>query len=266
MPFHIRTRLILRWTRSPRPGDPRGRRPRSGESGHLMAAVVAMTAIMAILATVAAQEWSELKRRDDEAEMIFRARDLARAMVRYRLDKGNSQPLTELDMLLEPGTKGQYFVRQLWEDPLVKNGKWGLLYQGPGGQVVDPNAPEGLPGDFRLGEQSFGNPGQPDNTTLGNAEMSGLPIVGVKSLATDQPFREINSFRDYSEWKFTIFDEMPGLRQQNQAPGGGNPGAQPGAGGGNRQGAGGGNRPGAGAGAGNRPGGGRVPGRPRGSN
>jgi hypothetical protein len=54
---------------------------------------------------------------------------------------------------MEPGPRGQYYLRKLWKDPLVPDGKWGLLYIGPGGQIVDPNAPVAATG---LGEGATG--------------------------------------------------------------------------------------------------------------
>jgi type II secretory pathway pseudopilin PulG len=200
-----------------------------------MAAVITMIALMSIFSAAAVQEWSEIQRRDNEAEMIFRAEDLTRAIMRYRQDKGATIPLTELDLLLEPGNKGQYFVRQLWTDPLVKDGKWGLLYEGPGGQIVDPNSQNATAsGSFQLGQptdtRSRGGQRLGPN---GVQEISGLPIIGVKSLCKEDPFRERNGVSDYAEWKFTLFDLMPGMRggQQGQSgqQGGGVPGGGSGA-------------------------------------
>jgi len=121
-------------------------RPRRNERGVLIVLIMAGIAIAAILSAVAAQKWSDVIRRDNEAEMIFRAQDLVRGLKRFQKDHGRL-PNT-WDELKEPGQKGQYFVRQMWKDPLVKGGKWQTLYAAPQGGVVDPtmiNAP-GLPG------------------------------------------------------------------------------------------------------------------------
>ena len=56
----------------PRPRDGRRRR----ERGHLMVGLVAMVAIMMILSGQAVQEWTDVLRRDNEAEMMFRAQEI----------------------------------------------------------------------------------------------------------------------------------------------------------------------------------------------
>ena len=116
----------------------RTRKSKDREKGHLMAGLMAAVAIMMIFSTMAFQAWSEVLRRDNEAEMMFRAQDLVRAIQRYRRDHGGMGP-EKLEQLLEPGPKRQYYARQVWTDPLVPDGKWGLLYFGPGGALVDPS-------------------------------------------------------------------------------------------------------------------------------
>jgi type II secretory pathway pseudopilin PulG len=128
-------------------------RRRKSQGGYLMAALAAAVAVMVIFSTLAFQAWVDVLRRDNEAEMIFRAQDLVRAIQRYRRDHGGVAP-QKLEDLMEPGQKGQYYLRQLWKDPLVRDGKWGLVYVGPAGQIIDPNAEQqdiGLGGRPGLG-------------------------------------------------------------------------------------------------------------------
>ena len=113
------------------------------QRGALIVALMAGIAILMILTTVAVQTWTDVLRRDNEAEMIFRAQDIVRALKRFQLDKGKLP--TELKELMEPGNKNQYFLRRLWKDPLVKGGQWQLLYAGPAGGLFDPTAPELAP-------------------------------------------------------------------------------------------------------------------------
>ena len=116
------------------------RSKRKGEKGALMAGVVAMLAISLIWSAVAFQAWIDVLRRDNEAEMIFRGQEIARAIQRYRRDHGGQGP-QQLQDLLEPSpNKGFYYLRREYDDPLVPDGKWGLLLMGPGGTVIDPNA------------------------------------------------------------------------------------------------------------------------------
>ncbi len=194
---------------------------RRAEGGTLIVALMAGIAIMLILSAVAVQNWADISRRDNEAEMMFRAQDIVRALKRFQADKGKL-PI-ELDELMEPGQRGQYFLRQLWKDPLVKGGKWQFVYMNPAGGLYDPTAPVVPPtGDGAQPglTQSLLNP--PDAATFpgagklgdGSADPTGLPIAGVKTRCTDRPFRVYKDKTEYSEWVFSIFDLDP----RGQAP------------------------------------------------
>ena len=210
-------------------------RGRRGERGALMVAIMAALAIMMILSAVAVREWSQVVRRDNEAEMMFRAQDLVRGLRRFQKDKGRLP--NELKELSEPGSKGQYFVRQVWKDPLVKGGKWQLLFAGPQGGLLDPSlAPPG--GEEGQGQTQQGSPFSPPSggpqpvggspppfggQNAGLGEVSGLPIAGVKTRCTDEPFRVYKQKTQYSEWTFSVFDLDA---QAGAAPGAQNPGQQ----------------------------------------
>ena len=195
-------------------------RPREG--GSILVALLAALAIASILSAVAFPAWADVLRRDNEAEMIFRAQDLARALRKYRRDRG--QLPAKLEDLAEPGSRGQYFLRHLYKDPLVRGGKWGLLYAAPGGGVVDPNGPEIDPKQLLgLGTEvpdATERPGGRKITTSdlsGGTEVTGLPIAGVKSLCKEKPFRKYRDRDEYADWQFTVFDLDP----QQGAPTGG---------------------------------------------
>ncbi len=217
-----------------------GRAPRSSERGAiplhpftplpLMVGLVAALAIFAIVSAEAFQVWEDVKRRDDEAEMMSRARQIVRALRRFQQDQGRLP--TKLEELLEPGSRGQYFVRpSALVDPLVRDGQWGLLYLAPGGGIYDPGAP-GAEGQLEIGGQA----GAPPVGGIGGGraqraqEVQGLPIAGVKSRATEKPFRVYKGQRDYSLWQFTIFDleTRAGVPGQVPAPPGGQQGGAPG--------------------------------------
>ncbi len=219
------------------------------QRGALIVALMAGIAIVMILSTVAVQAWADVARRDSEAEMMFRAQDIVRALKRFQAEKGKL-PI-ELKELMEPGNKQQYFLRRLWKDPLVKGGQWQYLYAGPAG-LFDPTAegvpgvpgvpgaaaPPGLPpsagGLAQLGQPPTGSPGT-DKVGFppigkpgdGSAETTGLPIAGVKSRCKDHPFRRYKEKSNYSEWTFSIFDLDPHAPapavSQTPAPGGSPP-------------------------------------------
>ena len=227
---------------------------RDTEKGHLIVGVMAFVAIMLILGTVATQAWVEVVRRDNEAEMMFRAQEIVRAIARFQKDQG--RPPLSLDELIEPGQKGQYFIRRLYDDPLVEDGKWGILRAAPGGGIFDPSNPDAtalpIPGGNQ--QQGLGNasnstaagsqfgqrresPGgaganqQRNSSSFGSGQTGqageGLPIVGVRTLSDDTPFRVYRGSQNYAQWLFTIYDlQQQGQQQgqgqqQQQGPGGG---------------------------------------------
>ena len=209
---------------------------------------MATIAIMMILSTVAVQAWSDVARRDAEAEMIFRAQDIVRAIKRFQTDRGRLP--TEMKELLEVGQRRpQYFLRQLWKDPLVKDGKWQLIYANPAGGFIDPSVPvPGTPGAGSASTDAFGQPAsviktegfggaQPIGGPGAPGDFTGMPIAGVKSKCTKRPFRKYKDKTSYSEWIFTIFDldprgaaaPLPG-QPGGAVPGAANPGTTSGPG------------------------------------
>jgi hypothetical protein len=182
-------------------------------------------------------------RRDNEAEMIFRAQDIVRGLKRFQVEKGKLP--TELKELMEPGNKQQYFLRRLWKDPLVKDGQWQYLYANPAGGLFDPTAaelpgataPPGMPppaeGLSPIGQQPTGlqgnQPGVPGSGKPGDSGVTGMPIAGVKSRCTEKTFRVFKNKTSYKDWTFSIFDldphapAPPTPQQGAQFPPGGTP-------------------------------------------
>ena len=197
-----------------------------GQAGHLMAGVMVGIAIMLIFSTLTFQGWENELRRDNEAEMIFRAEEIVRAIVRFRKDKGALPQ--KLEDLMEPGQKEQYFLRHLYDDPLVKNGKWGLLYAGPGGAIIDPSV-EPVAGEGEAGAHDLGFVRERRNRERdregalappAEGQVAGMQIAGVKSLCMDEPFRHYRGLTSYSEWLFTYLDlEMAQVPGQKGNPG-----------------------------------------------
>jgi len=250
------------------------------QAGYLLVGMVAAVAILVIFSDLAFQAWIDVLRRDNEAEMMFRAQDLVRAIQRYRRDHGGAPPM-KLEDLMQPGPRNQYYLRQLWKDPLVKGGKWGLVYAGPGGELIDPNSAAEPDPSSPFGGSAFGQPfpspgatpgpggamqgggtgalgqaqpggaapapfgisGAGEDPNAGGKQLSGLPIAGIRTLCTDKPFRVYNGLTEYSKWLFTYFD-----LERAQVPGGvrGDAGQAP--------------QPNAGSPFGKRPGAGRMPG------
>jgi type II secretory pathway pseudopilin PulG len=112
------------------------------ESGAILIVFMVTLAVAAIALGAAAQAWSTTWRRDNEEELIFRANQYVDGIIAYRKEHGGQFPLT-LEDLFKPGPRRLRYIRRLYKDPIVPDGKWGLLYLMPGGQgVYDPKAAE----------------------------------------------------------------------------------------------------------------------------
>src|SRR5438552_641353 len=114
----------------------------SNESGAILIVFMVTLAVAAIALGAAVQAWSTTWRRENEEELIFRGNQYVDGIIAYRKEHGGQFPLT-LEDLFKPGPRRLRYIRRLYKDPIVPDGKWGLLYLMPGGQgVYDPKAAE----------------------------------------------------------------------------------------------------------------------------
>ncbi len=124
-----------------RPGEPGTR----GESGHLLLIVMMMLVVMSIMLGAVVQQWSAVQRRENEEELIFRGKQYVAAIKQYQKEHGGALP-TSLEILIKPGPRNLRYIRRLYRDPMVPDGKWGILLADPSGRgFINPNmkAPTG---------------------------------------------------------------------------------------------------------------------------
>jgi len=167
-----------------------GRKSASNESGAVLILFMVTLAVAAIALGAAVQAWSTTWRRENEEELIFRANQYVDGIIAYRKEHGGQFPIA-LEDLFKPGPRRLRYIRRLYKDPIVPDGKWGLLYLMPGGQgVYDPKAAqkaqEKAAKDWGSGWETAGSgapaPGQgqmPGVTPIGqNPYGSGVPGTG----------------------------------------------------------------------------------------
>lgn len=169
--------------------------------------------------------WSHQIQRDKEAELIFRGMQYAEA-IRVFQARFNRYP-TSLKELIEVEPR---CIRQLWENPMREDGRWGLIPVGltPGqGNPVQPAGIPGQPGqgavpgqpggdlqggtglddpfDSEDGTEEGEEPGvilsaDPDDTF---AQPASIAIRGVYSPTTEEAIRVWNGKESIREWHFT---------------------------------------------------------------
>ncbi len=211
-------------------------RETSREAGYnlvvLMIAITVMTAMLAAVLPMVSQEI----RRDKEEELVFRALQYVEAIrifqIRYQRLPNKLSELVEV----KPRC-----IRQLWKDPMTKDGKWGLIFQNNDLQPITPppgSPPPGLPppGKTPPGKTPPGKtppPGKEDPQTSDNDPGQGGfdvtkpgevvatgPIIGVFSKSKQKSILIFNGHDHYDEWRFTT-DMLSGMMRSGGAAVGG---------------------------------------------
>lgn len=199
--------------------------PRRAEGGYNMVMLIVALTLLNIALAAMLPMMSTAIQREKEEELVFRGFQYAEAIRVFKI-KYQRYP-NKLEELLEVKPR---CIRQLWKDPMTKDGKWGLIFdnvgapltpQPPVGGVQPPQGQE-PPADGREdGDQGGeGGPGVPkkgETVTIG-------PIVGVYSKSHKASHLVFYGHERYDEWRFTA--NLLATAQRGSfpgAPGIGNP-------------------------------------------
>ena len=87
-----------------------------------MAALLVSIAIMGIVASMAMPAWRSAAKREKEAELIFRAGQVAHAIEKFRRKVGGGAYPPDLDFLVR-----QKYLRKKYKDPMTKDGEWRIV-------------------------------------------------------------------------------------------------------------------------------------------
>lgn len=162
-----------------------------------MVALIVGMSIAAILMSAAMPVWSQMARREKEAELIFRGQQYARAIGLFQRKAGPGVLPPNLDVLVE-----QRFLRKKYKDPItgkdftVVSALRAATNQSSGG--AGPGAP---------------SRGTVDNSPNASGNRVAGGVMGVASTSTAESLRTYNGATHYDEWQFVYV-------QQIQAPGG----------------------------------------------
>lgn len=197
---------------------------RGGEAGYNMVMLIVALTVLNIMVAAMLPLMSTEIQREKEEELVFRGFQYAEAI---RIFKIRFQRFpNKLEELIEIKPR---CIRQLWKDPMTKDGKWGLIFQGQGAPInpqnpegpqpprpVNPQNPEGQPNNDGRDDNGLNTPKQGDEVAIG-------PIVGVYSKSPKESHLVFYGHQRYDEWRFTV-DLIPsGGQRRPIAPGIGDP-------------------------------------------
>jgi type II secretory pathway pseudopilin PulG len=191
-------------------GEPRrevGARPRRGEAGYNLVILVVIVTVMSIMVAAALPLWSQMMKREKEEELIFRGLQYAEAIRVFQ--RRFQRPPVRLEELIKVRPR---CIRQLWKDPMTKDGEWGLLFMapprgagrpGPQGRPLTPaTQPPSVHDQGEAGDASFvAVPGGEDAN--GRKTITVGPIIGVYSTSTEKSIKVFMDAQHYDQWKFT---------------------------------------------------------------
>lgn len=143
------------------------------QRGYILAMLMALMAGMGVVLMKAMPSVITEVKRDNEAELIFRGEAIARAIRLYRAKSGGFP--TKLEDLVKVKPR---ILRQLYRDPMTRDGEWELV------TAVQAGA---------------------------SGDKKGLPIAGVRSRSTDNSLIIYRGKTLYSDWIFSATDELLGI-------------------------------------------------------
>jgi len=189
--------------------------------------IVALTVLNIMVAAMLPLMSTEIQREKEE-ELIFRGFQYAEAIRVFHM-RFQRYP-NKLEELIEIKPRS---IRQLWKDPMTKDGKWGLIFQNQGAPLRVRQQPGGGLQPPRQQEDDNGrddNGG--DDSGLGKTPKEGDvvaigPIIGVYSKSPKPSHLVFYGHQRYDEWRFTV-DLLGAAANANRpAPPGVGPTRQP---------------------------------------
>lgn len=167
-----------------------------------------MFTVMSVLVAAALPLWTQVVKRSQEEELIFRGLQYAEAIRVFQIRTGRYPVQLEELVRVRPRC-----LRRLWSDPMSDDGKWGLIYaqQAPGAggrqgrvQGVAPDQQR----DAARGSMPRTLGGEESRGSQRRSSRAVAPILGVHSLSDEKAIKDYFGGGKYSDWRFTA-DVLP---------------------------------------------------------
>ncbi len=166
---------------------------KTGEEGYNLVVLLVLVTVMNVALALALPSWTHHAKREKEQELIFRGLQYAEAVRVFQARHGRFPNTLEELVEVEPRS-----IRQLFEDPMSENGKWGLLVQSQnprGGRGRgntqgrnnrgNPNQNQGAGGQDAGAGQNGGQQQQQQQQQQGQQPEGSSGGVGINPALTD---------------------------------------------------------------------------------
>jgi len=109
----------------------------SGEKGFTYPAALLLIIIVSVSLMVVQKQWSTIVKRDKEKELFFRTGQIINGIASYYQNSpegSHRYPLQLKDLVKDNRFSGiKRHLRKIYKDPMTKEGRWGIIYDGKGG-------------------------------------------------------------------------------------------------------------------------------------
>jgi type II secretory pathway pseudopilin PulG len=168
-----------------------------------MVALIIGMSIMAVLMTAVLPTWSQLARREKEAELVFRGEQYARAIGLFQRRAGPGVLPPTVDVLVS-----QKFLRKKYKDPIT-NEDFALV------SALTPAPGAGNAGGRGGPQQGSVTQTQPLSQQPGGRGAPG-GVMGVASKSTAESLRTYKGRTRYNEWQFVYVaaTQAPGVNTE----------------------------------------------------
>jgi type II secretory pathway pseudopilin PulG len=181
------------------------RERRSGErqAGYSLVFLIVFVSLLSVAAAAVLPAIKKQIEREKEAELIFRGLQYAEAIRVFQQRFGRYPNALQELLELEPRS-----IRQLWTDPMTKDGRWALILAS-GNQSQDGAGEGGADDQGRdlAGASAPAARSRPGTAGTGQLNPGG-PILGVVSRKKGVATRTFLGNDHYEKWRFTA-DILP---------------------------------------------------------
>jgi len=177
--------------------------PANKQRGHILLMAIVLVTLISVMLAMTIQPALTANTRMNERLLIYRGTHMAEGIRRFYYKNGRFP--FELDELVEQEPR---FVRQLYQDPMTKDGEWTLVYLVPENlnsvQALSDGLNRALGADTgEVNSENEGGKGGLSPTPNSTFRIKNQQITGVRSKSMVEGLTLRNDSRIYADWLFS---------------------------------------------------------------